>query len=102
MSGPHNEHSRFKKASHLASQSRATVDAVVHVEGARGSAASACNHMSHVTAKIVLHSFSWSMCSSPSVAYYAIAHVRSTRKLCGHRRGPHEPAWERHLKKASS
>jgi len=54
---------------HLASQPRAAVDAVVpRVVGARRSAASACNHMSHhVTTKSCL----CSRCSSPSVAYCA-------------------------------
>ena len=64
LSGPHDEDARLKKASHLASQPRAGVDAVVHVEGARGSAVStvsAGNHMSLLR----------------------LAHVRSTRKLCG-------------------
>jgi hypothetical protein len=60
--------------------------------GGRGSAASACTHMSHVTTK----SCSWSRwCSSPSVTY-ALAHVTSKLKLRGHAPpcgGPRSEEW---------
>ena len=63
-------------------EQKRAVDAVVPRAragaGAPRAPAPTC-HMSHVTTK----SCSWSRCSSPSVTY-ALAHVTSTLKLCGH------------------
>ena len=59
--------------------------AVVHVVGARESAASACNHMSHVTTKSCL----CSRFSSPSVAYYACQVDAEVVRARAAVRGPH-------------
>jgi hypothetical protein len=88
---------------HLASQPRAAVDAVVpRVVGARRSAASACRSTCRTTSRP-------SPACVPGAARQAshIAHVRSTRKLCGHAQPCGGPTQRRTglvkaLKKASS